>query len=281
QELRPRGLDVKQEELGDLVDKEMAATAAAIETAAARIEEMLSKARAGDTGVKLEVNERILGSCTGLMQAIHILVLASKDLQREIVESGRGAASPKEFYAKNSRWTEGLISASKAVGWGATVMVDAADMVVQGKGTFEELMVCSREIAASTAQLVAASKVKADKDSANLCKLQQASRGVNQATAGVVASTKAGKSQVEEKDSMDFSSMTLTQIKRQEMDSQVRVLELENQLQKERQKLGELRKKHYELAGVAEGWEEDGEWVPDLLRPGSRMGKEWGGTGKP
>ncbi|XP_009321900.1 PREDICTED: huntingtin-interacting protein 1-like [Pygoscelis adeliae] len=169
----------------------------------------------------------------------------------------QGVASPKEFYAKNSRWTEGLISASKAVGWGATVMVDAADLVVQGKGTFEELMVCSREIAASTAQLVAASKVKADKDSANLCKLQQASRGVNQATAGVVASTKAGKSQVEEKDSMDFSSMTLTQIKRQEMDSQVRVLELENQLQKERQKLGELRKKHYELAGVAEGWEED------------------------
>ncbi|XP_050837655.1 huntingtin-interacting protein 1 isoform X3 [Serinus canaria] len=257
EELRPRGLDVKQEELGDLVDKEMAATATAIEIASARIEEMLSKARAGDTGVQLEVNERILGSCTGLMQAIRVLVLASKDLQREIVESGRGAASPKEFYAKNSRWTEGLISASKAVGWGATVMVDAADLVVQGKGTFEELMVCSREIAASTAQLVAASKVKADKDSANLCKLQQASRGVNQATASVVASTKAGKSQVEEKDSMDFSNMTLTQIKRQEMDSQVRVLELENQLQKERQKLGELRKKHYELAGVAEGWEED------------------------
>uniref|UniRef100_A0A8C5JM71 Huntingtin interacting protein 1 n=1 Tax=Junco hyemalis TaxID=40217 RepID=A0A8C5JM71_JUNHY len=257
EELRPRGLDVKQEELGDLVDKEMAATATAIEVASARIEEMLSKARAGDTGVQLEVNERILGSCTGLMQAIRVLVLASKDLQREIVESGRGAASPKEFYAKNSRWTEGLISASKAVGWGATVMVDAADLVVQGKGTFEELMVCSREIAASTAQLVAASKVKADKDSANLCKLQQASRGVNQATASVVASTKAGRSQVEEKDSMDFSSMTLTQIKRQEMDSQVRVLELENQLQKERQKLGELRKKHYELAGVAEGWEED------------------------
>lgn len=97
QELRPRGLDVKQEELGDLVDKEMAATATAIETASARIEvrvttsrevptgtmlgacgttvearethgaqyslsplnqEMLSKSRAGDTGVKLEVNER-------------------------------------------------------------------------------------------------------------------------------------------------------------------------------------------------------------------------------
>lgn len=266
EDLLPRGLDIKQEELGDLVDKEMAATSAAIEAATARIEEMLSKSRAGDTGVKLEVNERILGSCTSLMQAIQILVLASKELQREIVESGRGTASPKEFYAKNSRWTEGLISAAKAVGWGATVLVDAADMVVQGRGKFEELMVCSREIAASTAQLVAASKVKADKNSPNLAQLLQASRAVNQATAEVVASTISGKSQIEDTDSMDFSSITLTQIKRQEMDSQVRVLELENELQKERQKLGELRKKHYELAGVAEGWEEGTEAPPSTLQ---------------
>uniref|UniRef100_A0A4X1UJ26 Huntingtin-interacting protein 1-related protein n=1 Tax=Sus scrofa TaxID=9823 RepID=A0A4X1UJ26_PIG len=202
EELLPRGLDIKQEELGDLVDKELAATSAAIETATARIEEMLSKSRAGDTGVKLEVNERILGSCTSLMQAIQVLIVASKELQREIVESGRGTASPKEFYAKNSRWTEGLISASKAVGWGATVMVDAADLVVQGRGKFEELMVCSREIAASTAQLVAASKVKADKDSPNLAQLQQASRGVNQATAAVVASTVSGKLQIEDTGSL-------------------------------------------------------------------------------
>uniref|UniRef100_A0A8B9J9U8 Huntingtin-interacting protein 1-related protein n=1 Tax=Astyanax mexicanus TaxID=7994 RepID=A0A8B9J9U8_ASTMX len=221
QKLRPRGLELQQGELGDLVEQEMAATSAAVESAAARIEEMLNKSRAVDTGIKMEVNERILASCTELMQAIKVLVLSSKDLQKDIVEGGRGAATIKEFYAKNSRWTEGLISASKAVGWGATMMVDAADLVVQGKGKFEELMVCSHEIAASTAQLVAASKVKADKDSGNLARLQQASRGVTQATAGVVASTKSGKSQIEETDTMDFSSMTLTQIKRQEMDSQV------------------------------------------------------------
>ncbi|XP_008423657.1 huntingtin-interacting protein 1 isoform X3 [Poecilia reticulata] len=259
EKLRPRGLELQQGELGDLVEQEMAATSAAVESAAARIEEMLNKSRAVDTGIKMEVNERILASCTELMQAIKELILSSKDLQKDIVESGRGAASMKEFYAKNSRWTEGLISASKAVGWGATVMVDAADMVVQGKGKFEELMVCSHEIAASTAQLVAASKVKADKDSANLHRLQQASRGVTQATAAVVASTKSGKSQIEDTETMDFSSMTLTQIKRQEMDAQVLVLELETRLQKERERLGELRKKHYELAGVAEGWGEEEE----------------------
>lgn len=34
-------------------------------------------------------------------------------------------------------------------------------------------------------------------------------------------------------------------------------MELETRLQKERERLGELRKKHYELAGVAEGWGEE------------------------
>ena len=32
-------------------------------------------------------------------------------------------------------------------------------------------------------------------------------------------------------------------------------MELETDLEKERRKLGELRKQHYQLAGEAEGWE--------------------------
>lgn len=40
-----------------------------------------------------------------------------------------------------------------------TSLRDGADQVVTGEGKFEELIVCSHEIAASTAQLVAASRV--------------------------------------------------------------------------------------------------------------------------
>ncbi|XP_034026254.1 huntingtin interacting protein 1 related b isoform X2 [Thalassophryne amazonica] len=250
QELRPKGMDVRQEELGDLVDKEMAATSAAIEEAVRRIDEMMNQARKDTTGIKLEVNERILFSCTDLMKAIRMLVVASTELQKEIVESGRGAASIKEFYARNSRWTEGLISAAKAVGWGATEMVESADKVVLHTGKYEELIVCSHEIAASTAQLVAASKVKAERNSKKLSVLQQASRHVNEMAAKVVASTKTGQENLEEKDTMDFSGLSLIKLKKEEMESQVKVLELESQLENERLRLGELRKKHYNLAGV-------------------------------
>uniref|UniRef100_A0A452QN32 Huntingtin-interacting protein 1-related protein n=1 Tax=Ursus americanus TaxID=9643 RepID=A0A452QN32_URSAM len=250
QELKPKSLDVRQEELGAMVDKEMAATSAAIEDAVRRIEDMMNQARHASSGVKLEVNERILNSCTDLMKAIRLLVTTSTSLQKEIVESGRGAATQQEFYAKNSRWTEGLISASKAVGWGATQLVESADRVVLHTGKYEELIVCSHEIAASTAQLVAASKVKADKHSPHLSRLQECSRTVNEMAASVVASTKSGQEQIEERDTMDFSGLSLIKLKKQEMETQVRVLELEKTLEAERMRLGELRKQHYVLAGA-------------------------------
>uniref|UniRef100_A0A8C7E7F0 Huntingtin-interacting protein 1-related protein n=1 Tax=Naja naja TaxID=35670 RepID=A0A8C7E7F0_NAJNA len=250
QELRPKSLDVREEELGDLVDKEMATTSAAIEDAVRRIEEMMNQARVESSGVKLEVNERILNSCTDLMKAIRQLVLTSTHLQKEIVEGGRGAATPQEFYSKNSCWTEGLISASKAVGWGATQLVESADKVVLHTGKYEELIVCSHEIAASTAQLVAASKVKAEKHSKNLSKLQECSRTVNEKAANVMASTKSGQEQVEEKDTMDFSGLSLIKLKKEEMETQVKVLELEKTLENERLRLGELRRQHYGLAGL-------------------------------
>nr|XP_036869976.1 huntingtin-interacting protein 1-related protein isoform X1 [Manis javanica] len=270
QMLKPKSLDVRQEELGAMVDKEMAATSAAIEDAVRRIEDMMNQARHASSGVKLEVNERILNSCTDLMKAIRFLVTTSTSLQKEIVESGRGAATQQEFYAKNSRWTEGLISASKAVGWGATQLVESADKVVLHTGKYEELIVCSHEIAASTAQLVAASKVKANKHSPHLSRLQECSRTVNEMAANVVASTKSGQEQIEDRDTMDFSGLSLIKLKKQEMETQVRVLELEKTLEAERVRLGELRRQHYVLAGaVGTPSEEEPSQPPATPRAGT------------
>lgn len=56
-------------------------------------------------------------------------------------------------------------------------------------------------------------------------------------------------------ESMDFSKLSLHQAKRLEMEVQVKVLELESALEKERVKLAEVRKRHYQLGGASEGWE--------------------------
>uniref|UniRef100_A0A3B5AXR8 Huntingtin-interacting protein 1-related protein-like n=1 Tax=Stegastes partitus TaxID=144197 RepID=A0A3B5AXR8_9TELE len=251
QDLRPKGQDVLKEELGSMVDKEMIATSTAIEEAVLRMD------------VSTNTSYRFALLCP--LQAVHMLVTASTDLQKDIVEGGRGAASITEFYAKNSRWTEGLISASKAVGWGATQLLDSADRVVGENGRYEELIACSHEIAASTAQLVAASKVKADRNNKKLYTLQQASRHVNDMAAVVVTSTKHGQQQISDHGVMDFSGMSLIKLKKEEMEAQVKVLQLESQLEQERVRLGELRKRHYDLG--SSGTSADGDGGDDSFPP--------------
>ena len=48
--------------------------------------------------------------------------------------------------------------------------------------------------------------------------------------------------------------MTLHQAKRYEMDAQVRVLELEKELEQQRLRLAALRRHHYQLAAEGESW---------------------------
>lgn len=67
---------------------------------------------------------------------------------------------------------------------------DAADKVVQGHGKFEQLTVASQEIAASTAQLVCASRVKAEPRSKSLQALGESAKAVSFATGNVVATAK-------------------------------------------------------------------------------------------
>jgi len=73
-----------------------------------------------------------------------------------------------------------------------------ADKVVTGSGKFEELVVCSQEVAASTTQLVVSSKVKAPRGSKNLPQLAEASRNVTDATGKVVASAKSAAQMIED-----------------------------------------------------------------------------------
>uniref|UniRef100_A0A6M2DS74 Putative actin-binding protein n=1 Tax=Xenopsylla cheopis TaxID=163159 RepID=A0A6M2DS74_XENCH len=241
--------DVGLDALGDQVEDEMAGMDRAIEEAAKKIDGLLSASRTADSGIKLEVNEKILDACTTLMKAIRELVQAARSVQAEIVAEGKGSATAKEFYKRNHQWTEGLISAAKAVALGAKLLVSAADESLQGSGKFEALMVAAQEIAACSVRLVVASRVKAQRGSVRLQALKNASVGVGQATGAVVAAVKSCTQMVEAALDLDVSALNLHQAKKLEMESQVRLIELEQALSLERLKLASLRRQHYQLAG--------------------------------
>merc|ERR1712025_1485788 len=111
-------------------------------------------------------------------------------------------------------------------------------------GKFEEIMVASQEIAGSTAQLVIASRVKAKEGSNRFHELKQASQVVTEATGAVVAVAKSSSVAVENVD-LDFSGLSAHQTKTLEMNTQVRLLTLERELEAERSKLARLRRQHY------------------------------------
>ncbi|CAJ0578699.1 unnamed protein product, partial [Mesorhabditis spiculigera] len=247
----PTSTDIDKEQVGNEIELEMKRMDDAIRQAVEKIEEIQKRAREGTQNkITLEVNEAILACCQQLMNAIMVLVLRSRELQKEIEEAGRGMGSPSEFYKRNHQWTEGLLSAAKSVGVAARVLVTTADEAVSGTGKLEALIVAAQEIAASTAQLFVSSRVKADRNSHKLSELSTASRDVNQSTAKVVASVRNAQATLNPDNTLDFSHLSLHVAKKEEMEAQVKILELEQSLVRERARLAELRKAHYHLASV-------------------------------
>jgi huntingtin interacting protein 1 len=124
---------------------------------------------------------------------------------------------------------------------------EAANKSVSGESKHTlDIVVAAQEIAASTACLVVASRVKAPRSSQNLQELTQASRNVTQSTGTVVAVAKDCSQRLDEGQDLDFTKLSLHQAKTKEMEVQVKVLELEQALQVERMKLSSLRKQNYQ-----------------------------------
>lgn len=80
------------------------------------------------------------------------------------------------------------------------------------------VVVAAQEIAACTAQLVVASRVKAPRSSQNLQELTAASKNVTQNTGNVVATAKDCTQKLEEGQDLDFTKLSMHQAKTKEME---------------------------------------------------------------
>ncbi|ABN68041.2 structural constituent of cytoskeleton [Scheffersomyces stipitis CBS 6054] len=230
--------------LEDLLNNEMEHTAQTVDSASKFLDKLLQNPNIH--GGNLEVHEALLSAAKAVTLAVTLLISAATESQREIVNKGRGSQSRIEFYKKNSRWTEGLISASKAVAGATNVLIQTADGVLSESNSHEQLIVASNEVAASTAQLVAASRVKANFTSKTQENLEVASSKVSTACKSLVSKVQA-LLEVEESSQhdVDLSKLTPYEGKTIEMEQQVEILKLENKLNAARKRLGEIRKHGY------------------------------------
>ncbi|KAI5949535.1 SLA2 [Candida jiufengensis] len=231
-------------DLGQLVDKEMQQTVDAVTSASKFLNDLLKNPNI--YGGNIEIHETLLSCAKLITDAVGRLILASVESQREIVDKGKGSQSKTEFYKKNSRWTEGLISASKAVAGSTNILIQTSDGVLKGKNSHEELIVASNEVAASTAQLVAASRVKANFMSKAQDSLEVASSEVTRACKSLVNKVQSLLTNGDQyNNDIDLSKLTPYEGKTLEMEQQVEILKLENKLLAARKRLGEIRKLGY------------------------------------
>lgn len=224
--LAPKSKISTSGDLGELVDREMTNAAKAIEAATDRLTKLMNKPRDAYSTYELKIHDSILEAAIAVTNAIARLIKAATDSQREIVAQGRGTSmSATQFYKRNNRWTEGLISASKAVASSTNMLIETADGVISGTKTPEQLIVASNDVAASTAQLVAASRVKASFMSKTQERLEDASKAVTGACRGLVKKVQEiieMKNRNGDDESMDYTKLSGHEFKVRQMEQQVR-----------------------------------------------------------
>ena len=229
-------------DIGDIVEQEMLSAARTIEAAMQKLQELMSKPK--DTrysSVEVQVHDSILQAALAITNAIGRLIQAATASQQEIVAQGKGSSTTQQFYKRNNRWTEGLISAAKAVALATTWLIQAADGVLSGTHTLEQLIVASNEVAAATAQLVAASRVKASLMSKTQEQLELAAKAVTEACKALVRQVKAISAKQAEDQMPDYADLGVHEFKVRQMEQQVEILRLEKELNTARRRLGQMR----------------------------------------
>merc|ERR1712000_700066 len=231
----------------DLTDKatsELMNAAKVIEDAA----KILAEAKARENKEDINVSGAIVDGAMAITDAIQTLIQKATVVQKENVAAGR-ARGEGAVYKKDVAWSEGLISAAKSVAASVKDLVKKADGTVNGDIETEDVIVSSKNVAASTTQLVVASRVRSDPNSKNQKNLEAAAKAVSQATRTMMlatqSSTEVKKEVVEEETRVALDGLSLTEVKIREMEQQANILKLEKELELSRLRLASMRKSEY------------------------------------
>ncbi|KAL9904952.1 talin-1 isoform X1 [Glossina fuscipes] len=224
-----------------IAENELLGAAASIDAAAKKLASLRPR-RNDDVKIELDENmkfdEMILEAAKGIMAASSALVRAANAAQRELIDQGKVARRPLTS-SDDGQWSEGLISAARLVAAATHSLVEAAQNLVRGVGTEEMLISTAKQVAASTAQLLIACKVKSNPNSEAGRRLQAAGNAVIKSTDNLVRAAQQGL-EIEEERTLKINTSMVDGMA-QEINARSDVLRMEKQLEEARQKLIHIR----------------------------------------
>jgi len=144
-------------------------------------------------------------------------------------------------YRNDPTWANGLISSSKNVAGCMLMLVRACNQSVRGDIEEEAIIALASQVASATAQLVTASRVRADPNSQSQRNLDVSAKTVARSTDNLVKKVK-NVSQAHE--SMEDILPSGTNLKAK-LEQQMAILRLEKELENARKQMGKINRDDY------------------------------------
>uniref|UniRef100_A0A8C1L815 Talin 1 n=1 Tax=Cyprinus carpio TaxID=7962 RepID=A0A8C1L815_CYPCA len=236
-----------------IAENELLGAAAAIEAAAKKLEQLKPRAKPKEADESLNFEEQILEAAKSIAAATSALVKAASAAQRELVAQGKVGAIPANA-VDDGQWSQGLISAARMVAAATNNLCEAANSAVQGHASEEKLISSAKQVAASTAQLLVACKVKADQDSQTMKRLQvskcvcvcAAGNAVKRASDNLVKAAQKAAFEAQDDQAVMVKSKMVGGIA-QIIAAQEEMLRKERELEEARKKLAMIRQQQYKF----------------------------------
>ncbi|KAM7003367.1 talin-2 isoform 2-T2 [Tautogolabrus adspersus] len=228
-----------------IAETELLGAAASIEAAAKKLEQLKPRAKPKQADETLDFEEQILEAAKSIAAATSALVKSASAAQRELVAQGK-VGSNLANAVDDGQWSQGLISAARMVATATSSLCEAANASVQGHASEEKLICSAKQVAASTAQLLVACKVKADQDSEAMRRLQAAGNAVKRASDNLVKAAQKAAFDKTEDDSVVVKTKFVGGIA-QIIAAQEEMLRKERELEEARKKLAQIRQQQYKF----------------------------------
>jgi len=244
---------VDPDDLTAFAESELLGAANSIEAAAKKLAALQPRKQPQAANENLNFDQQILEAAKSIAAATAALVKSASAAQKELVLQGKIGQYSNTDPEDDNQWSQGLVSAARMVAAATHNLCDAANAMVQGHASEEKLISSAKQVAASTAQLLVACKVKADVDSVAMKRLQHAGNAVKRATDALVQAALQSKGNVNYEETITVNQKMVSGMAQLIM-AKEEILIKERELGVARRKLETIRKAKYKGSDT----EEDG-----------------------